>query len=458
MFGIKRKTMRVNAAEWARIQEGYKSVTQAMQDVLGMKVMAGAGSSAVLDISRQAAVQASRQAFKFSPLGYLPVALTTWFALGVSGLTIERVEPSDEAASERGSALDNIEAQLKFLKAYWKDPINQAVFTGYTAQEQIAIKLQKDGDIFAVTNPNQAKTRFSTRIIDVDEIEQIVLNPNDPAVETFYKRAFVKAGGFGSMGGQGVTRGYHPSVWVISDEYKPKEWPNKADLLSGYIYHLTYGSDPTEHWGWPALARAAEWIEFHKGMAGDLRTLIRALSTFIQDVTVKSGRKADVLRVHGLADKLIGQLARRPTVGAQMIHGPQIETKPVDVKTGAAQMTSQGLKDMVLMVSAATGIPLHYFGDVSTGNLATARSMELPIIKKVRAFQSNMRTLYEGVLNFILQLKYEGNAGTVVTKYPPILERDMAEFMTSLTLAGDRGWVEDERAAELAIETLETRV
>lgn len=456
MFGFSRsKSVRIDRAEIEELHEGFKSVNQALQDALNMKILYSPGANATSHDARGSAIAASRYAYRNSPLGYLPVALTTWFALGVGGLGIVDVLSKDEDTSGNRKSLD---AQTRFLREYWNEPINQAIFTGYTAQEQLACKLQTDGDLFVLTNSNTAQTRFSSRVVDVSEILQIVTNPDDPAVETYYKRSFTpSASGFGNTG-VGAVKGYHPSVWVILDEYRPKEQPNEAELLAGSIYHLTFGSDPTDHWGWPALARAVDWIEFHKGMAGDLRTLIRALSTFITDTTVKPGRKADILGIASMADKLIGQLARRPTIGAEKLHGPQVETKPIDVKTGAASMTSEGMKDMVLMVSAATGIPYHYMGDPSTGNLATAKSMELPIIKKVRAFQSNLRTLYEGVLNFILQSKWGEQAGRVVTKYPPILERDMTEFMGGLQTAYQNGWVDDDRASELAKETLETRV
>jgi hypothetical protein len=455
MFGLKF----VRKSEWQNLVESYKGAEEALQDVLGMKILMSSQQSGTRGSEAKNMVEHSRLLFKYSPLGWLPIQLTTWFALGTDGIKPTAVKEPKHRPHGIGPT---VEEQRDFLEEFWEDPINQKAFADYTAQEQLANKLQIDGDLFMLINCDDAKNRFRAMPLDLLEIGDIISDPTDPIVELFYKRAYQKieysfTAGAAMPKGQKV--GYHRSTesltWQPSDDFPG---PDDKSLLAGWIYHITFGSDPTEHWGWPALTRAADWIEHHKGMAGDLRTLVRALATIMADVTIKPGRKSDVQRVHNLADKLVDRLARRPTIGSEYLHGPQIERKPVDVKTGAADMTSKALKDMVLMVCAATGIPYQYTGDPSTGNLATAKTMELPLIRKTRSFQAIMCGLYEGIMNFILRNKYGDWAGRVETSFPDILERDILEFLQALDIAMNRLFVDEKWAREQAKHALETRV
>jgi hypothetical protein len=85
-----------------------------------------------------------------------------------------------------------------------------------------------------------------------------------------------------------------------------------------------------------------------------------------------------------------------------------------------------------LMVSAGTGIMLHYFGDPSTGNLATSTSMELPMRKAFGAYRQLWIEFYEDL--FSLVLARHGLADEKVDiDLPPILDADIAALGQSLT-------------------------
>lgn len=94
----------------------------------------------------------------------------------------------------------------------------------------------------------------------------------------------------------------------------------------------------------------------------------------------------------------------------------------------------------------------------NTGNLATARSMELPIIKKVRSFQAVIKGLYEAVLNFVLRAKFGPYASTVKLSFPPMLERNVAEYITAIVQAYQSGLLEPDNAMQMVENILETRV
>jgi len=56
-----------------------------------------------------------------------------------------------------------------------------------------------------------------------------------------------------------------------------------------------------------------------------------------------------------------------------------------------------------LQICAAFGIPLQYFGDVSAGQYATAKTVELPMIKMFESYQSVWLDTYRDICDIVLE-------------------------------------------------------
>jgi hypothetical protein len=125
------------------------------------------------------------------------------------------------------------------------------------------------------------------------------------------------------------------------------------------------------------------------------------------------------------------------------------------------------------MICAASGIFEHYFGDPSTGNLATAKTMELPMVKKFVILQTIWRDVYLKLLNYVIDRKIEAGVlpgrveldpknkrkkyitdldRTIDIDFPPILEEDLAVWATALQTASSTGLISEETAAKLFIQ------
>jgi hypothetical protein len=92
------------------------------------------------------------------------------------------------------------------------------------------------------------------------------------------------------------------------------------------------------------------------------------------------------------------------------------------------------------MVSAGTNIMLHYFGDPSTGNLATATAMELPMLKSFTSYQELWKSAFGDIFRLILgeDLDSIEDQSTIDIDLPPILAEDitrLGQFVTALTTA-----------------------
>ncbi|KKL10172.1 hypothetical protein LCGC14_2558520, partial [marine sediment metagenome] len=86
-----------------------------------------------------------------------------------------------------------------------------------------------------------------------------------------------------------------------------------------------------------------------------------------------------------------------------------------------------------LMVCSAVNIMLHYFGDPSTGNLATATAMELPMLKAFLAYQTLWTGVYEDLDTIVLdQAEFKGDR-FVDRDWPPIIEADISVLATAIS-------------------------
>ena len=142
----------------------------------------------------------------------------------------------------------------------------------------------------------------------------------------------------------------------------------------------------------------------------------------------------------------------------------------MDIKAGGTDINIKGMREMKLMVCAASGLFEHYYGDPSTGNLATAKTMELPMVKKFVNIQSLWSEIYITIFKYIIGLKIsigllsgseeeDTKSGRIIYKYsgddaidtdfPPILETDLQPLSSALSTAKDKGMITDELAAEI---------
>jgi hypothetical protein len=63
------------------------------------------------------------------------------------------------------------------------------------------------------------------------------------------------------------------------------------------------------------------------------------------------------------------------------------------------------------MVAAATGIMEHYFGDPSTGNLATSTAMELPMLKQFEGRQQLWWDVLTDLVDYVIEASARAPAG-----------------------------------------------
>jgi len=79
-----------------------------------------------------------------------------------------------------------------------------------------------------------------------------------------------------------------------------------------------------------------------------------------------------------------------------------------------------------LQVSAGTGWPEQYFGDISIGNLATAKTVEAPVQRMVESYQSVWADTYDDIFQFILEQENVPEANRYVDIDMPEVSQESA--------------------------------
>jgi hypothetical protein len=168
--------------------------------------------------------------------------------------------------------------------------------------------------------------------------------------------------------------------------------------------------------------------------------IVQALSKFAWKTQVKGGQsilnqvKAKMESTYAQAGATQTERHPQNAPGAQWLQNAGIDVTPMPRTTGAGDANSDG-DQLKLMVSAATGIMLHYFGDPRTGNLATATAMELPMLKMFESYQQLWADAYRDIFSIILEEDVDEQPEVIDIDLPPILAEDLQKLATFLTSA-----------------------
>lgn len=268
------------------------------------------------------------------------------------------------------------------LQPFLDDPANAKTLTSDVSLPAKDRALTTDGNLVLVLFPNLLTGHVSVRSIDVIEIRDIVTNPNDAAETWFYLRRWTErrpvldgiAGGFNTVARE---------AWYPDWRYQPAAG-TKVESIDGVIvrwdspiYHAKVGGLDQMRFGLPETYAALDWAKAYKLFLEDWATIVRSLSRFAWELTVKKNPGSAARRLG--AQAAAGQQERNPSpvAGATLTatEGTSLKALP---KSDATIASADGVW-LAKMVGAALGLPYTILmGDPDMGNLATAKTLDRP--------------------------------------------------------------------------------
>lgn len=350
---------------------------------------------------------------------------------------------------EAKSALVNERVQA-FLDA----PRNTVELTGHQARTLKESDLQVYGNLFFVLFTDKVSGAVTVRSIPADEVTDIICNPEDRKEPWYYKREWSQS----SLDpASGVVAAKYQIAYYPDWRYRPGN--GKPETIGASpvqwdtpVYHLRIGGLSDMKFGVPEVYQAIDWARAYKSFLEDWATIVRAYARFAWQM--RTPNKAGVAAAKAKFGTTLGtggtssETNPPPVTGSMFVGREGYELQPV--RTSGATTSAEDGRRLLLMVCAATGMPESFFGDVSVGTLATAKSLDRPTELKF----SDRRSLWADVLGDILQYVVDAALAAATNplpeidpetgedidrhidiSFPPILEHSITESVGAIVSA-----------------------
>ena len=434
------------------LKENFADISRQFEDFSWISFSGLSNSRLMFKERYQEIVAKSRSAYSKNPIVGHAINLTTDYVFG-EGITTPKASSPDEENKE------NEEVQ-EILDKFWDSLDNKLSLTSSMAQRALSNKLQYDGEIdFRLfVDPNGD---VFVRILDPLNTQPIH-DKGDPMRVNFW---IVR---------QGLTKMYIPDVSngiAFKREELPETWLEQLRmhgisenevLQDQYIFHVQINADINDDRGVPIPWRSIDWVNDHSRLHSDMSSFIHAQAQYAWKKKVKGSKS----QIQGM--KARGQQNSRLTnpsnqAGSTIIENAAVDNSPIDLKAGSGQLFTLGIKAAFRMITVSFGLFEHYFGDLGNANLATAKSVELPMLKKFRSLQKFWEDTIKAILWFQLDMKLQvenkdsfeyiisrnrlvlkPNAGFkkgrfIDIDFPPILQKEIKDLADAWSIAKKEG-------------------
>jgi hypothetical protein len=339
------------------------------------------------------------------------------------------------------------------------------------------IDLQVEGQLYFIFFTRPTDGRVRVRTLPADEIVDVVNNPQDAKSAWYYKRSWTERK-FDARKEriETATRSAYYPDWRYHPRTRPQKIGSVPVQWESPVYFVRTGK-----FGESEVYAALDWARAYKEFLEDVASLMRAYSRFAWKRVTK-GKRAIAAEKAKMATTLASGNSSEtnppPVTGAMALLGEGTDLQPMQVR--GASISPEDGRRLLLMVAAAVNLPETYFGDVSVGTLATARSMDRPtelamkerqmlwtdilrdifrfvILQAVRAVNGELRqmakieTVEDGEEQEERIAWNEGVNLQMDIDFPPILEQDVQAgvqaVITALTLNGQTLQLLDEQIA-----------
>jgi len=334
---------------------------------------------------------------------------------------------------------------------------------GHIGLAQKETSIQTDGALcFGLkTSPGQV----DVQMIDPLEIMDVVTDPDDSSRDWYYFRQWTRAEFTAEGGQQYVSQEcWYPALGVVMD---PPDGFVSAQKIKGKpvnwempIFRVKVGSPAKWRWPVPPLYASIDWARAYKDFLEDWATVQRTLARFALMVETKGGPAAiaayEALLSSTFADANGAQIERNPPPSVASAHVSGPDNKISAFKSAGAQVAPEQARRLLLMVTAAHGMPETFYGDSTSGSLATALSLDRPTELKFKEIQQRWQSTLIPILQYRLwieermpgsKMREARKSGTALPQvsvvFPAVLEHEVTSMIEAwshvATLGGRSG-------------------
>lgn len=265
-------------------------------------------------------------------------------------------------------------------------------------------KLATDGNIFFVLDTNFVTGKVNLRSLPVDEVEDIIVNPDD-RVDTWYyvrtwsqKKFDKKTGKITSKQKKAYYPDYYYALQRQNDKTRPSRIGDAPVHWSQPVLHMKSGGLDDMRYGVPETYSSLDWARAYKNYLEDWASLVRAISLFAWKYTTKKNKlKASRDKLASMADPD----GSKTPAGSVFVGDGEGDLIPIN-KSGATTTAADG-KMLRLMVASGMHLPdTMLSNDPQQGALATAKTLDRPTELAMRERQQAWADTIRDIFFYVL--------------------------------------------------------
>ena len=368
----------------------------------------GAGYGGDEEQERTRAIDESRRLWRYDVLAQWSIQLWTDYGFGEN----ISVKPIDEAAQEP-------------WQEFWEADRNQPVLAA-DELHHLSNTLKVDGEVVPVFYTDTLDGKVTIRTIDTKEIVEIVTDPQDDSTPLWYKRVWTdkksvshtwyypdwqtmmtaSATADDSVLSHNATitldDSMLPSNAIRADKQKIDEDGKGTTVCILHIADNRKGGLR----GWPLSTAAAPWSRTHKQFRENRASIAAALAMYVQKVKVKGGSRArDNVKAALQSAFVTGGTTETnpPPVAATWLDNEAATLERLSMSSGASDAKTDG-EALAWQALLGFGLFPHYAGMGDAYRLATATSMEKPLLMQWSRYQLFWSAQFRKVVRIVLTM------------------------------------------------------
>jgi hypothetical protein len=350
---------------------------------------------------------------------------------------------------------------VKVWDEFWKAPRNRPVLNPRDIHG-LSRDILTDGEVFFVFFVSTLDGTATLRTIPSEQMIDRVTDPDDGQTVIYWIREWTPKK-------DGVSQKVYYRDWTASDEdvirvHPPEGMKDGADGRSNTTAIVL----PAQHKkrngrGWPLMTAGFPWSRSYRDFLQDRAAVAKAVASIVDKVKIKGNdRTLDVLRRRlesTMASTDRGIEGNPPAVaGSRFLENEGVDLTRMSLTTGAVDAEKDGGAFLNQATIAGRIFP-HWAGRGESFRLATATSMETPVLRAFNRYQLFWSSVWEDMVRIILDMaeKY-GGKGTFADKEADvntdsILQTDLTVVATIIGALDDlysAGLITEQTAAPAA--------
>lgn len=286
----------------------------------------------------------------------------------------------------------------------WTAVSNQQTFTGFHAFEVMLEQRDGTGEIFFKIYTDTVTGMSTVRVETNPYALKNVITDSEDAAKTIayeYEQTIREYNKEKKSYDERKETVYIPDIYAANTAgYPPVKSGNT--VITGYLAVFGATCLKDQRRGMPLYYQILPWLKAHREVCEDGATFLKALTRFAWKKKYKNISKDAMTGIAALAKTFTDAGAVNnptPSTAATILESDNVTNESIEVKQNPAIFTA--MADLLLQsIASGSDKMKHYFANPENANLATATSMELPMIKDFEAQQTGLKAIINTVLGY----------------------------------------------------------